>query len=110
MGRTCELPGDAPIVQPVRGARRTHVGASSVSDGDYRTAVLLQKGQSSRSSITVTVLPSPYSKTCHAQSSDGLEVHDGVPLSSARYVRHVFRGVCTNRLRENIGTGWYSQP
>jgi hypothetical protein len=39
---------------------------------------------------------------------DGLVVSYGTPPGTSRYVRHALTGVCSNRVRDNVGTQWYA--
>ena len=106
-GTTCALRGDAPLLQPVRGPHRVAVGRPTLSDDVARPSVTLKKGQSAWSSISVESLPPTLFRTCRVTSVTGLIITDGVPVGTTRYVAHVFRGVCSNPLRENIGAAWY---
>ncbi len=104
---TCDLDGDAPLIQAVR-APRIAVGRQSVSDGVARAPVALVQGASAYSQISVVALPSPYSRTCRPTTTTGLVVTDGAPARSNRYLSHVFHSVCSNRLRLNVGAGLYA--
>jgi len=109
-GPTCELVDDAPLVQPVAGARHRRVGRGDVRDNAFRSPVTVRAGQSVTSPVSVESLPAQLSRTCRARTVDGVIITDGLPTGTNRYVAHVFHGVCSNPLRDNVGAAWYVVP
>ncbi len=108
-GRRCVLVGDVPLIQPVRGATHRHVGLGDVPDHAVRPPVTLSHDGSATSLVSVESLPPALFRTCRPEVISGLVIEVGLPVGSTIYVAHRFTGVCSNRLRDNVGAAWYQR-
>ena len=105
---TCALPTSSPLVQPVWGARRRPVGLGDVPDVGTTVRVVLAHGHSAYATLSVVTLPAKFRSACRPRPVSGVVLKVGSPLGSTRYLSHGFAGVCSNRLRLDVGASVYS--
>jgi len=110
IGRTCELFGDMPGVQPVSGPRHYPVGDATVDDLVARLPVALTPNQSSLSMLMVLPVAPSRKSLCKPVTTDGLVISDGLPYSSTIFVHYVLRNVCSDSATGNVGVGIFNKP
>ena len=94
-GLTCVIQGDAPIVQPMLGARPVGTGSSGAFVAT--TYVLLCHGQSSLSPLAVLARVPEGQKRCAPMTTNGLSISRCTPVSTGTqcYTESALRGRLT---------------
>jgi hypothetical protein len=108
-GSTCKFLGEVPDVATVVGAKHAPVGHDIVYPMPYSPPIVLTKGQSSLSVLSV-IRKTANAKGCQPLTSDGLVIVDGLPNGSSRYVHYVIHGVCSSPAHPNLMVGLYNRP
>ena len=107
-GSRCQLLDDAPEVQMVRGPSHRSLGLGDVVSPQAHPPLTLAHGAEATSVVAVTVLPPELRRTCDPEDATGLVVRVGLPRRRTHYFARRFTGVCSNRLRANVGALWWT--
>jgi archaellum component FlaF (FlaF/FlaG flagellin family) len=108
-GSTCKLLGEVPDVATVVGTKHIPVGSGFSYPMPYVPPIVLTKGQSSLSVLSV-IRKTANAKGCQPLTTDGLVIVDGLPNGSSRYVHYVIHGVCSSPAHPNLMVGMYNKP